>query len=412
MNILYICNLAKIGGIETQMLRIAQNSESNVSVLPLGRSFDEDLKKEFLQTKVNIFDVTSFGKVLFSGMPKNVIISRDSAFRANHFDIIFTFDDWTYFAGLYIKQKYYPSTKIIQGIYHPRLYNWKPRFFNFTWLIFRHFFKIIPGENLIFMNKESLDGHTAINPNTDKATIIPMAVDFERFAKINRIPKKDKIISVGRIVDFKPYNFTLLPVLRELIDQGYDLEYHIYGHGNLEKVLINEIEKNGLVNNVFFHGALKYSELENVYQDAYIFIGVGTAIVEACAAGIPSILAVDSNKYPTTYGWFHEMPGFSMGEIITDLPLKPFYDVIKEICDNPGLYEEYAIKAKQKAQTFALKNILVMFPKVFENAQWFSVKLLYLKIYGIIIILEHIIFTKMLHINPNKNKYLLVNKDK
>ena len=43
--------------------------------------------------------------------------------------------------------------------------------------------------------------------------------------------KTIKILSIGRIVNFKTYNFWMLEVVRNLLKKGISVEYHIYGDG-------------------------------------------------------------------------------------------------------------------------------------------------------------------------------------
>ena len=113
-----------------------------------------------------------------------------------------------------------------------------------------------------------------------------------------------KVCSVGRLVSFKTYNINMLKVVSELVERDIRIEYHIYGDGPERNNITALINKLGLSGVVKLKGNLDYKDFDKVVQKYDIFVGSGTAIIQASALGVPSIVGIEYLHEELTYGYF------------------------------------------------------------------------------------------------------------
>ena len=136
-----------------------------------------------------------------------------------------------------------------------------------------------------------------------------------------------KVVSIGRITKFKPYNFGALDVVQSMIEQGIPVSWDIWGHGEEAELLHEAIRKRRLSEYVTFHGELPYSQFNKIALEADLFVGMGTAALEAAQMGIPTVVAITWSKLGT-YGFLHQCPADSIGEYCIDTEEANLIDVI------------------------------------------------------------------------------------
>ena len=124
-----------------------------------------------------------------------------------------------------------------------------------------------------------------------KSTIIFNAVKEEFYVK-ERNPKAYTIVSCGRLQEQKNHKL-LIEATADLIDRYPQLKVKIYGEGNLEDGLKQEIKKFKLESVVTLEG--QTNNVPEALEEADIFVltsnyeGMPNALMEAMAMGIPSI---------------------------------------------------------------------------------------------------------------------------
>lgn len=408
MNILFICTLGNVGGIETLMLRLAQNLKVNVLILPYGRDFASELREKFEQTNAKIINgVDSLGKTLLFGVNNKIIRKICEAVDNKPIDLIYTFNSPEMILGLFLKSNYFKNSKVMQGIYHPNEYSWIPKINNFQSVIYKKIYNSCSLSNFIFMNEECVNSHLALRDEKfEHYNIVPLPVELSRFYNVKRKPKIYKVLSVGRITNFKTYNFTMIPIVKYLLDQNIPIQYHIYGHGNESKKLINEINANNMQNHIFFHGKVDYGdEYLKELSEAYVFVGMGTAIIEACAAGVPSILATAGCRKGLTLGWFHLIDGFNVGEPRNSENELEIRDLLFNLFTGNYNYYELERLSRVKATKFDLNKNLLLMARLVRNASGFTIRPLIFKLIAIGMMLDKLIFHTIFKIDPNKDKY-------
>jgi hypothetical protein len=101
-----------------------------------------------------------------------------------------------------------------------------------------------------------------------------------------------------------------------LRDEGCEIHWDVYG-GGAPDVVANfsaTIRECGVEDSVAWHGELPYSEMRTALENATVFLGMGTAALEAAMLGIPTLIAVASIQEPLCYGFLHEVPFGILGE--------------------------------------------------------------------------------------------------
>jgi 1,2-diacylglycerol 3-alpha-glucosyltransferase len=137
--------------------------------------------------------------------------------------------------------------------------------------------------------------------------VIPNFIEMDDFAKVNvhylhkklRLPNETPIIlSVGRLGKEKNFEF-VLEVFKELSHLDHKSHLVIVGHGTDSRKLKQHSENLGLSKRVHFTGKINKKYMPSVYKDAKLFVFASISEVhpmvtlEACAAGLPLIVAKD-----------------------------------------------------------------------------------------------------------------------
>lgn len=258
------------------------------------------------------------------------------------------------------------------GVYHSREFIWGAGgYLPFYERANRKLFsKCLSRKNLIFFNErlvssyEDFFGHDMVGVN-----IFPLGVTSSNAhvdmggRKKNR--SKDLIIgSVGRLVDFKTYNLWMIDVVHDLVSRGFPVRYVVYGDGPLRPDMIKKIEAYGLLGRIELRGELEYSKFAQAISEFDIFIGSGTAIVEAAGQGIPSLVGIESVEAPVTYGFLSEIPGFTYNEdnlytktLVVD---KIFEFINMDSCSRTKISYEHI----SKADIFSIETCAQNFHKI------------------------------------------------
>ena len=149
-------------------------------------------------------------------------------------------------------------------------------------------------------------------------------------SRLNWQPQKRdvlKVVSIGRITKLKPYNFGALQVVESMTKKGIPIQWDIWGHGEEAELLQDAIRDRGLSSQVIFHGELPYSQFNQVVLGADLFVGMGTAALEAAQKGVPTVVALAWSSLGT-YGFLYQCPADSIGEHCTGTEEANLTDVI------------------------------------------------------------------------------------
>jgi len=138
--------------------------------------------------------------------------------------------------------------------------------------------------------------------------VIPNFIEKDDFRKVEKnylhkklhLPNDTPILlSVGRLGKEKNFEF-VIDVFKELTHHDHKTHLVIVGHGTDSKKLKKRTEELGLSKRIHFTGKINKKNMPSVYEDASIFVFASVSEVhplvtlEACAAGLPLIVAKDA----------------------------------------------------------------------------------------------------------------------
>ena len=298
MNILFVRNYPSVDGVFTLILRLALKLKQD-GHMPYYIDFGgkTDFEKEIRETFTVLY-----------------IEDVNAKINLPHVDILFPFADGEllYWCINYLKHELFKNAKMVMGVFHPRAY------FISTYIgptpdtrLHKLILKNLPAENILFMNEVVKKHHeNYFNNKFKKSLVVPLPVKLNSRLRDLRNINQKKIVSISRLENFKRYVLPMIDTVEELHNEGHDFEFYIYGHGQLEKYIENYIAEKKLGQYVFLMGKLDYEKLYEVLEDTFMFVGMGTTIIEASSIGVPSLQAIDSEKRTVTYGFFNELTGF------------------------------------------------------------------------------------------------------
>lgn len=209
-----------------------------------------------------------------------------------------------------------PGIKISAGVYHQNefLFEADDAFSGKV----RQLFIELPKRNVLFFNEFTRDTYSRFfQKDYATAPVLPIGISLPSVPVRSERPYvPGLIVSVGNLVAFKTYNEHVIKQVAALRGDYPELHYEIYGTGENEGKLRQLAEELGVLEQVSFKGAIPYDQFANVVSRAMVFVGSGTALIEAAALGVPSIVGIESIAEPDTYGLISNVSGLSYNEKI------------------------------------------------------------------------------------------------
>ncbi len=365
---LLIVNLhLDIGGVETLLARL----------IPLLNKTGIDITLVILQNRINpelLDTLTPYCTVKYIGDAFPFKKKSIQNFFSGSFDVaFFTISQALVIGSWMLSKAGYSNTRAVLGAYQTEIFCAESEGWRYhRRLIHKLVSKTIPASSIIFGNTAGRDFHSEkLAVNLDEAAIIRLFVDIKKYEfKDRQKLERKKIVSIGRITEYKTYNFTMLPVIKHLLDAGLKIEWHVYGDGDqLEKFrgMVSDLKLDDVV---FAHGALNYSKFQSVLDDAFLFIGSGTSLIEAAACGVPALTTIEYCKEAQTYGYISEIKGFNMIEPSLDKPIYSIEDRIKQLIScTTEKYSTIQAQDYVKATQYSGKSVVGEYINVFRQAE-------------------------------------------
>ncbi|ELY87075.1 glycosyltransferase [Natrinema altunense] len=101
-------------------------------------------------------------------------------------------------------------------------------------------------------------------------TVVPATTRIEKFEP-SASPVKNRLLTVARLVEKKGCSYGI-EAINDLVEKGYNLEYHIIGTGDREDLLRQQVQKYGIGDHVKFLGNVSDETLQKELNDASIFL--------------------------------------------------------------------------------------------------------------------------------------------
>lgn len=295
-----------LGGVETMLVRLGNWLVAHGHRVCMHLEFQGELE-ELLDERVERRVCKSTH--VRTGVPADDASSGD----AGGMTVVFAPDPPSMVRALRSHRHINGACRFLLGIYHPSIFTLASRDRLHLKLRRRVFMNHVADRSVLFMNEACRARHRRdFARGFEGSMIVPTPIDDP--GRRAGTPIRHKIVSVGRLVAFKDYNLYMLSVVEELVRRGHDkVEWHVYGYGELRCRMEAEIEARSLGSRVFLHGPIEYARFREVVADAGVFVGCGTAMIEAALMGVPCVVGVESSA-GLTYGRIDQLDGFDVGE--------------------------------------------------------------------------------------------------
>lgn len=381
---LLIYNTLKLGGIETFYVRMAKERHrlglKTKILLTQPKVLNNKELLEDVRKYADVYFLEDYSKIplrIFNIIPHHFLLVTPIKIKkiAEIFDEISSVHVSSSIFGFFyyrLASQLKISIPLTIGVYHSREFSWQQLSGTLPSYEKKNrelFFKEHEIGNRIVFNEKLAEYLFPLNYSS--VACFPLGVidevDFSVFQKNGEIKNKNKEIiigSVGRLVGFKSYNRWILEIIKNLNSNGFRVKCIIYGDGPLRQEMENSIKLLDIEKFVSMPGSLPYSKFKGVVKKFDIFIGSGTAIVEAASLGVPSIIGIEQIKEPLTYGFLSEIPGFSYNEDGLYKKISVF-DKIKDFINLDEVEKKAIIKKHvEKSEMFLIESCVKNFEKI------------------------------------------------
>ena len=350
MHLLFLYDVFILGGIETLVSRMSKwllERKHSVTLL-IGKHTEAP---QLLPSSVRVL---SLGKTtLHYDMSDNQrSLSLLTAEESIPIDIIFSLSRNTLPLALFLSSRLASRPNILVGIYNPWDYLKSNGHILPLYRIRNSlFYQTLPDANKLFMSAGIRRLHEiSTQRNLQKARVWPLPINSQMgSAGMPRKPVHGKIVSVGRLDRMKSYNIYMVDVVKELLQRGYKVTYDISGEGPLRERIEEKIRTCKMEKYIHLRGQMDYEETEKTLSDAFVFVGMGTAVIEAAMCGVPSIPAIASATEPLTYGFLQDLPFGSCGEMLDTPPTLHISDILEKLLNASSAQYDSCVKGSRDA---------------------------------------------------------------
>lgn len=231
--------------------------------------------------------------------------------------IVLSFDSGSAARGMLLAREFGEQVGLVHvtGVFHPTDYFMPGQPLDRVWLNARVAEALAP-HFMFFMNEECRDAHARwLGRDLADSPLIPLPVEAPNAEWQPAFGTGIRIVSVGRLVDFKAYNLGAPAILKQLSDAGVNASWDIYGYGELESDVRAAVAVAGVDEKLRLCGKLAYEQFHEVVGSYDVFVGMGTAAIEAAMIGVPTVVATVGEKRGT-HGFMHEVSFGNVGERI------------------------------------------------------------------------------------------------
>ena len=223
--------------------------------------------------------------------------------------------------------------------------------------------------NIICVSNNIVECMKELFPSLENLEVKYNPIDDRRIRSLSndyvlRKQKQDnsiKLVTNGRLVHQKGYD-RLLPIIKRLIDEGYNISLTILGEGSDRSALERYITVNNLNNYVSLPGFVDNPYSIMAQHDIFVCSsrseGYSTAVTEALILGLP-VVTTDCSGMKELLGENNEYG------IVTNNDEESLYIGLKSLICNTQMRLYYQNKAKKRSCDFNLISLLYKIEKIF-----------------------------------------------
>ncbi|KAF2406135.1 Glycosyl transferases group 1 [Pseudomonas antarctica] len=369
-SILFVMGGLAIGGVETYVVRLSKylsQAGYTVTVTLLSSKYDAGLFNELSRyARVNVVEHVPFFAA--SSWINALLPAKKDPLV---YDIVHVVDVLT-LAYVFLNKARLKFTFLSIGVYHSMEISWwRERNIYFRKKMLELYDRNV--QLTLFPNERTAEMAAAF-ANVDVGTldVLPLGISFENYSDRQPLQSSLRIVSVGRLVDFKVYNKHVITQLSGLRKRA-NFEYFIYGDGPEHAALVSLAQACGVSEYVHFMGEVEYAELPGLFDGAFCFVGSGTTIIEAAAAGVPSVVGIESIELPLTCGLFSDISGYSYNEESATTVRMGILETLEMLHDmSPEQYSDVSVNHRQKAKMFDIVETSKRFVELSNRAPVFD----------------------------------------
>lgn len=330
----------KLGGVESYYMRMYEWAKSNQFVLlffmPEGCVIQEEWMEDFYRLNIEIALYTKMGKKI--KIKSSIIdsfnsMSKDSLCITNSLD--------TFMIANEIFRVQAEKIRILFYVLHPYAVQLCRRKM-VNCLLAGHVLNKIKQDYLVFMDEETKDFAKKCYDKMDfsKSRIIRLGMDIPPYSSKQRktiFYKNDfSILTIARLdFPFKGYISGLIDTYVNLRKRFNNITLTIVGDGAGKTELeqkINHISDASIISDIHMLGYLPYNEIQKYIEQANLFIGMGTTILDSAKYGVPGIVATAYQMEDYAAGFFH-MDYTCIGRLIDEEGAKKyrFEELVEQI---------------------------------------------------------------------------------
>ncbi len=289
-------------------------------------------------------------------------------------EVIVTFDLPTSWCGCMLAFRQDPPARLVAGIFNPYVFDTTrgAQVRMHGWEIYLHnYLKNIHPDSRLACETAIAEELTRVHGPGQTAQVWPVPVDDRPFRGITRAPVAGRIVSVGRLAPMKEYNLLMPGIVRRLRDRGHDAQWFVHGSGVYEAAVRDEAARHEVTPYVHLMGEIPNHRLPEVFQTAQVFVGMGTAILEASFCRVPNVLALAYDRTGATYGPIHRMPvGAIGGHCLSEAPRLQIGDEIERIFHMGSReYDEESGAVADYAAAYGLEARMRQFEAIVKSAR-------------------------------------------
>lgn len=225
---------------------------------------------------------------------------------------------------------------------------------------------IVPSE----YNREYLFEEIEIE---NEITVVPATTQVEKFDPSMRTVE-NRLLTVARLVEKKGYQYGIEAV-NNLIEQGYDIEYHIVGTGDKKDRLQRQVKQYGIEDHVEFLGHVPDERLKKELSEASVFILPCVIAEDGDRDAMPVVLkeamASETACVSTTVSAIPELITNGLdGLLVPQKEPEELASAIQELLDNPEKRKKIAENGSETVYNrFDISDSVDTLTDVFESLQ-------------------------------------------
>jgi 1,2-diacylglycerol 3-alpha-glucosyltransferase len=365
---LIIANTLEFNGGTTFVLRFCRESfrrGKRLGVLVLMDNPEKRLLQE-IERYADVYFLSSYVGGRLRSLSKGPLIGFMPFNRSALSDIFHRYGDTVHVMGVFgllfvsrLVKRFGRAIKTSVGIYHQNEFMFSGVNYYFAKEAQR-IFGLLGPQGIVFFNELNARSYARFfGVDYSRSVVVPIGIELPSLERDFLGSKNSRrIVSIGNLLEFKRYNWHVINCMPELLSIDPRFRYEIYGEGPYEQDLRELAAELGVSEAVEFKGRIPYSQFSSVMDGAFVFVGSGTAIIEAAALGVPALIGIESTRDPITYGFLCDVEGLSYNELEQGIPLVGISEKIQEISVNEVTWQEVAIACQGKAETFSISRTL------------------------------------------------------